>query len=286
MAELTPAPSIADRRTNALMTIIGRLAALDLTPLLVYRIDSVVDEALPFLAWQFDVASPLWQLLSPAGISIDDLADIDSLIDIDNLIAGASVSSSILTSIAQRDLLKQAIALHRLRGTPAAIKRSLNALGWPAATMLEGQNSWGGTQYPGSQGWAAFRVIVHLQPGDSANASDAVRIAAAANFFKPARCRLDSIWFALPAIFDSARPPADLFTLGGIAQYQIDSKKPPSDITLTIAIVTAPVSETYGPVMPTYGAHFQHSGITQGVGEPVVADPALNLNGNPTLNGG
>ncbi len=41
MPELSAAPSINDTRTQALLVLIGRLGALDLTTLLVYRIDSV-----------------------------------------------------------------------------------------------------------------------------------------------------------------------------------------------------------------------------------------------------
>ena len=58
MPELSAAPSINDTRTQALLELIERIAAIDLTTLLVYRIDSVVADALPFLAWQFDILSP------------------------------------------------------------------------------------------------------------------------------------------------------------------------------------------------------------------------------------
>src|SRR5260370_42383640 len=65
MPELSAAPSINDSRTQALLKLIARLADLDLTPMLVYRIDSVPLGALPFLAWQFDILSPLWLFISP-----------------------------------------------------------------------------------------------------------------------------------------------------------------------------------------------------------------------------
>ena len=39
MPELSAAPSINDTRTQALLGLISRLAALDLTTILVYRID-------------------------------------------------------------------------------------------------------------------------------------------------------------------------------------------------------------------------------------------------------
>ena len=86
MPELSAAPSINDTRTQALLELIARLAALDLTPILVYRIDSVPASALPFLAWQFDILSPLWQLIAPVSIGVDALTNIDLLIDVDNLI--------------------------------------------------------------------------------------------------------------------------------------------------------------------------------------------------------
>ena len=67
--DLTSQPSVNDLRGRALNTVFGRMQQLDLTPLLVYRIDSVPTSALPFLAWQFDVASAFWQLLVPgAGV--------------------------------------------------------------------------------------------------------------------------------------------------------------------------------------------------------------------------
>src|SRR5258708_10544721 len=112
MPELSAAPSINDTRTQALLELIARLAELDLTTLLVYRIDSVVAEALPFLAWQFDVLSPLWQLIAPVDIGVDALTNIDLLIDIDNLIeSGCLVADMALTEAAQRELLKNAIGL-------------------------------------------------------------------------------------------------------------------------------------------------------------------------------
>jgi hypothetical protein len=110
MPELSAAPSINDTRTQALLGLISRLAALDLTTILVYRIDSVVDGALPFLAWQFDVLSPLWQLIAPVALGVDALTNIDLLIDVDNLIeSGGLLTEVALSEAAQRELLKSAI---------------------------------------------------------------------------------------------------------------------------------------------------------------------------------
>src|ERR1700730_643027 len=127
MAQLAIQPSINDARSRALLLLIERLGALDLTPLLVYRIASVPDSALPFLAWQFDILAPFWQLLGPPAsqfASIDDLTDIDTLTSIDFL-TGPGATGPTTPSDIQRALLENAIALHRIRGTPAAIKRAL-----------------------------------------------------------------------------------------------------------------------------------------------------------------
>ncbi len=287
MPELSAAPSINDTRTQALLELIARLAALDLTQILVYRIDSVPEGALPFLAWQFDILSPLWQLVAPVSLGVDALSDIDLLIDIDNLIeTGGIVSGESLTEAAQRVMLKSAVPLHRFRGTPFAVKQALASLGWTQVNLLEGQSRWGGASYPSSQGWAVFRVMIDLVDGQSVASGVVSTAAAAVNFFKPARAWLDSIWFVTPPVSDVGPTPSDEFTLGGIVQYQIDAARVPGDGGLAIAIVSAAIVDAYGPIMPIYDSHYRHSGITYGVNEPEVADCALLMNGAAVLDGG
>lgn len=287
MPELSASPSINDTRTQALLVLIERLSALDLRPLLIYRIDSVIDGALVFLAWQFDILSPLWQLAAPVALSIDTLTEIDSLTDIDTLSGPESLADETSPGAAtQRELLKLAIALHRERGTPAAIKRALSSLGWTNVTIQEGEASWGGTAYPSSEGWAVFRILIDLEADAAVPAGAAQSAIAAVNFFQPARAWLDSLWFVTAPMLDGAPTPADRITLGGIAEYQIDAALPPSDAQLSIAVTTAPYTDGYGPIVPIYNAHYAHSGITYGANEPVVADPALIVNGIATLNGG
>jgi P2-related tail formation protein len=287
MPELSAAPSINDTRTQALLELIARLAALDLTPILVYRIDSVPESAIPFLAWQFDILSPLWQLIAPVSIGVDALTDIDLLIDIDNLIeTGGVLSAESLTEAAQREMLKSAVPLHRFRGTPFAVKQALAALGWTQVSLLEGQSSWGGTAYPASQGWAVFRVMIDLVDGQGVPSGAVSTAAAAVEFFKPARAWLDSIWFVTPPVSDVGPDPSDLLTFGGIVQYQIDAADVPTDSGLTIAIASAAMVDGYGPAAPIYDSHYRHSGITYGVNEPEVADSALVVNGAAVLHGG
>jgi P2-related tail formation protein len=287
MPELSAAPSINDTRTQALLELISRLAALDLTTLLVYRIDSVVDAALPFLAWQFDILSPLWQLIAPVALGVDALTNIDLLIDVDNLIeSGGLVAELVLTEAAQRELLKSAIALHRFRGTPWAIKQALASLGWTTVSLLEGQTSWGGTTYPANQGWAVFRVMIDLAAGQGVSIGAVSTAVAAANFFKPARAWLDSVRFAVPAIIDGGPVPSDKLTLGGIVKYQLDAVLVPNDNTLAFAIAMASLIDAHGPIVPAYDGHYRHSGITYGANEPEVADSALMVNGTAVLHGG
>jgi Phage tail protein (Tail_P2_I) len=155
MPELDLQPSIAsDLRSQAALRLSKRLSApvrddmgnvdsaypgrIDVTPILVYWIDRVPASALPYLLWQFDVASSMWALIAPRGST-----------------PAASATA------ARRALIKQAISLHAVRGTPYAITTALTALGWPA-TLLEGQEAWGGSAWPADQGWATCRIVVDL----------------------------------------------------------------------------------------------------------------------------
>ena len=288
MAELQIPPSIDDSRSQALLVLIERLDDLDLTPLLVYRIDSVPAGALPFLAWQFDILSPLWQTVAPLITSVDAITDVDALIDIDTLTESSSVATVQQSTViaAQRSLIKMAIQLHRFRGTPWSIKTALTTLGWSGISILEGQSSWGGSEYPTSEGWAVFRVIIQLQLDQTIDPSAPNIATAAINFFKPARSLLDALFFALPAVLDAAPTPADSLTLGGIVSYQLDTPPAPSDSALSIAITMPPLADPYGPAAPLYSAHYRHSGISYGANEPSVADSALIVNGNAVLQGG
>ena len=285
MAELSAAPSINDLRSQSLLTLIERLGALDLVPLLVYRIDSVPESALPFLAWQFDVLSPFWQLVEPIPSGVDALTNIDLIVDVDNLIEADGVVPELLTHLSQRELLKIAIPLHRFRGTPFAVKRALSSLGWTDIDLMEGQDSWGGHTYPASQGWAVFRVGINLKEDQAVLGAAVIVATASINFFKPARALLDSIWFLLPITVDLMPLPQDRVTVDGDDRDQLDAAPTPHDV-LVVAIVGVPLADAFGPIVPLYDGHYRHSGITYGANEPEVADSALELNGAAILHGG
>ncbi len=288
MAELQIPSSIDDSRSQALMGLIERLGEIDLTPLLVYRIDSVPSAALPFLAWQFDILSPLWQTVAPVITSVDAITNVDLLIDIDTLTEASSVGAAQqrVTIAAQRSLVKMAVQLHRFRGTPWSIKNALATLGWVNVSLLEGQASWGGIQYPSDEGWAVFRAVIQLGPDQTIEPSAPDLAVSAISFFKPSRSLLDALVFALSPIFDVAPTPSDALTLGGIASYQLNVSPGPSDAVLSIAISLLPLPDSYGPAAPLYSGHYRHSGITYGVNQPSVADSALVVDGNAVLQGG
>lgn len=288
MAELQIPPSINDSRSQALLTLVERLSEIDLTPLLVYRIDSVPAAALPFLAWQFDILSPLWQTVAPVITSVDAITNIDLLIDIDTLTEASSVEAAQqgVTIAAQRSLIKMAVQFHRFRGTPWSIKNALATLGWANVSLLEGQASWNSSQYPANEGWAVFRVVIQLGADQAIQPRDPDTAVATINFFKPSRSLLDALVFALSPVLDQGPTPTDVVTLGGIVSFQLDALPGSSDASLSIAISLFPSPDSYGPAVPLYSGHYRHSGITYGVNQPAVADSALVVNGNAVLEGG
>ena len=118
-----------------------RFGALDMASVLVYLIDIVNADALPILAKQFDVLGYKGWLLAD-------------------------------TEQKQRDLIKQAIELHRYKGTPWSIKAALERLGYPNAQIQEGvgtiyylDGTWNlnGSITLGASGhWAYFRVLFNF----------------------------------------------------------------------------------------------------------------------------
>jgi P2-related tail formation protein len=271
MAQLVIQPSINDERSRALLDLIERMDALDLTPILVYRLDSVPDSALLFLAWQFDLVAPQWQLGAQLSESLDSLLNIDTITNIDTLSSTGGVSGpSDFDSL--RALLKVAIPLHRTRGTPFAIKAALKPLGWSNVKLLEGQATWGGTSYPATEGWAVFRAQLSLAQNQTVADIDITRIIAAITFFKPVRAWLDSLWFVGVPIVDNAPIPLD-------AVVSIFSRTDSAPIPIDTIGAPAWPEHDLKRIAPLYDRHFTHTGITYGVNEPAVADSGVTVNG-------
>ncbi len=255
-SSLSAASSINDTRTQALLGLIQRLGKIDLSPILVYTLQDVPVSALPFLAWQFDILAPWWQLLSGPD--------------------------------SQQQLIQQAVHLHRYKGTPYAIQTIMSGLGFELPTIQEGQASWGGTSWPDTQGWAVFRIVVPkadivlaspqptswdavsgidllLDVDDIEQATSITGVAvtteietqaiAAIEFFAPARSWLDSLWFEELPIQDAV-VPSDEITI--VAANYIGEKA--FRITDFVAVEGWALTDAK-PTAPFYSAHFYHAGL-------------------------
>lgn len=142
-----------DINMRALETLGARVSGLDISPALLYDFDAVDVSALTHLAEQFNV-------LGDAGW---DMAN---------------------TEPKKRALLKEAIALHRIKGTPYAVKRSLELLGVNASLT-----EWFATVPKGVPHTFSLHANVTDQTPGSV-AIDAVRaeqIKRMVSFWKPAR---------------------------------------------------------------------------------------------------
>lgn len=120
MADAVPSILALDPRFGPLAQLSERLAGLDLSRLLVYLVDLVEPDALPFLGEQFHIMG--WEGWDFAG---DDAA--------------------------RRALIKSAIELHRYKGTPWAIKQALSNLGLERFALIE---------HPDGAHWAEFDMDV------------------------------------------------------------------------------------------------------------------------------
>lgn len=144
-----------DLNMRALETLAARLSGLNLAPSVLYDFDHVEASALIHLAEQFNV-------LGDAGW---DMAN---------------------TEAKKRALLKEAVALHRIKGTPYAVKRSLELLG-VNATVTE----WFQTTPKGQPYTFILDAQVTDQPAGTP-AIDAARtdqIKRVVSFWKPASRR-------------------------------------------------------------------------------------------------
>lgn len=147
-----------------------RFEELDLTPLLIYMIDTVPAVALPHLAAQFDILGYKgWRFAK--------------------------------TEAEQRSLLKQAIELHRFKGTPWSIKEAVKRAGYADATIIEGvgrflDGTWllsGSLTLSGEANWACFRVVFDLGNDKGIDEQETVDITALVNEYKNVRSKLVDI---------------------------------------------------------------------------------------------
>lgn len=127
--------------TDERFKILGQLAIeafeIDLTPLLIYLADAVDVAVLPYLAEQFSLMGDGWELAS--------------------------------TENAQRNMIKAAIAIHKHKGTPWAVKQVFVQLGLGEVDIEEGRSGYrrdGTMRRDGfvirgerSAHWAEYRIL-------------------------------------------------------------------------------------------------------------------------------
>lgn len=160
-----------------------RLDGIDPTVALVYLIDTVPSEALPYLGQQFDVM----------GLKGWDFCNNDQQ---------------------RRELIKNAIEIHKYKGTRYGITRALQSIGFNDATFDEGIDvpcdgrvMCDGTIDCGASWWAIFSITFDLGNYTDITSSQIGKLKFLVNEYKPARCLLLGTGFT--ATFDDDVPDQD-----------------------------------------------------------------------------
>lgn len=150
-------PLRQDVSLRALESLGARISHLPLQPVVVYDFDRVPASALPALAQQFNVLGDGGWDLACTALSPD---------------------------AAKRALLKEAVHLHRIKGTPYALRRALDLLGVRAQVI-----EWFAMQPPGPPHTFALLLWAQDQPSGAALLSDErlALVSRVVHFWKPER---------------------------------------------------------------------------------------------------
>lgn len=196
MAELRLPYSVRDERGIATEALILRNAAIDPELVHVMDIDNVLADALPALAWQFDMLGPLWEALT--------------------------------TTADKRSYLKERYTLQGLRGTAACLEKALSYLGW-TARVNEMQNALYHNGFittrngyyarnTAPSGWYGFFVEIDLEGGEY-SAADHSAVMEVGQFYAPARSRLEHVTLKMEALSSTtgAEPSWSTLTKFGIS---------------------------------------------------------------------
>ena len=188
-------PSIRDERALGFAAALARLSDLDLSPILVYMVDQVPSDVLPFLAEQFSVMGYDGWLMC----STDD---------------------------ERRALIKRAIELHRYKGTRWAVREIIKIIGYTDVTFTEqppkryhdgtlsrDRTEWRGT--PGEQ-WALIRVLVDLPDSKAISAVQADLIRGGINAYKRRSSWLQHFGFRVRVV-DELTPGEELTVKMGVS---------------------------------------------------------------------
>lgn len=184
----------------------NRFNNLEVQAALIYLIDTVDAALLPLLAEQFDV-------LGHKGWIVADSY---------GAVMGAGVPTPYDLDKARRTLIKNAVRLHRYKGTPWAIKESLKSVGFYDVTIVEGidaeavkylDGTWllDGEFTLGGGHWADFRVVVDLGAVMGITAGQAALITALINEYKNVRSRLTAVTYTTTLIEENFAMPTEEF---------------------------------------------------------------------------
>jgi len=140
-------------------TVAQRWDNWDLTPYLVYLVDTCDASLLPWLAEQFDV---------------DGLRGLSFAQNDDEI----------------RELIKNSIAVHKRIGTPWALREACRLIGFPVIVLEEGVD----TGDPDTD-WARFRC--HVEASESRNITKEMfnKLRLFVEMYKPERCHIESLGF-------------------------------------------------------------------------------------------
>jgi phage tail P2-like protein len=164
---LLPPPLATDLSMRALEAVHSRLSDIDLLPTLIYDFEHVVSSALPHLGEQFHVmGAEGWRLAT--------------------------------TEAQRRELLARAVALHRHKGTPWAIREALKAVGFNdieinerlPSNRYDGSLAFSGSDVYAAYGWAQFRIVADAGDDQPITAEQTALLVEAVTAWKPARSHL------------------------------------------------------------------------------------------------
>jgi len=164
---LLPPPLATDLSMRALEAVQSRLSDIDLLPTLIYDFEHVIASALPHLGEQFHVTGAEgWRLAA--------------------------------TEEQRRELLARAVALHRHKGTPWAIREALKSVGFNdleiderlPSNRYDGALAFSGSDVYAAYGWAQFRVTADVGDDQPITAEQTALIVETVTAWKPARSHL------------------------------------------------------------------------------------------------
>lgn len=182
---------MGDRKLIASVIADGRLGVfdeitsdqfddIDLSPMMVYLVDCVDKSALPWLAKQFDV---------------DGFKGFDQC----------------TTVVQQRDLIKNAIQLHRNIGTVWGIKKACSIIGFVPKSIEENVPVVPG----GSNVWCAFRVELTPEDLGRIGANSLSMLKSFIGYYKNARSILVEVYFGIDIKEDVISIADNLVLSGG-----------------------------------------------------------------------